>query len=235
MFELTLISDVEAVIDNLALQVGIILILAAIITLLLYHIKRGKKRRKTVKKVSKGEDEKKVAMASKMEELQSENVELRERLKSLELKQVEDIGDLGKQKSDLEQKTAELDDGLAEILAIKEALNHHRMRVGQMEKEKTDLLKEISDLKARHHEEKEALKKEFEVEKERLKKDIEAEKKKFEDGEGEIKARAKETIMRHEKERAALITKLQSENAKLKQAVQKMKEKLGIWESIEDI
>ncbi len=235
MFELTLISDVEAVIDNLALQVGIILILATIITLLLYHIKIGKKRRKSVKKVSKGEDEKKVAMASKIEELQSENVELRERLKSLELKQVEDIGDLGKQKSDLEQKTAELDEGLAEILAIKEALNHHRMRVGQMEKEKTDLLKEISDLKARHHEEKEALKKEFETEKERLKKDIEAEKKKFEEGEGEIKERAKETIMRHERERAALIAKLQSENAKLKQAVQKMKEKLGIWESIEDI
>ncbi len=235
MFELTLISDVEAVIDNLALQVGIILILATIIILLMYHIKIRKKRGKSVKKVSKGEDEKKVAMASKMEELQAENVELRERLKSLELKQVEDIGDLGKQKSDLEQKTAELDEGLAEILAIKEALNHHRMRVGQMEKEKTDLLKEISDLKARHHEEKEVLKKEFDAEKERLKKDIEAEKKKFEEGEGEIKARAKETIMRHEKERAALITKLQSENAKLKQAVQKMKEKLGIWESIEDI
>lgn len=236
MFEPTLISDVEAVIGNLALQVGIILILAAIIALLLYHIKRGKKkRRKTVKKISKGEDEKKVAMASKMEELQSENVELRERLKSLELKQVEDIGDLGKQKSDLEQKTAELDDGLAEILAIKEALNHHRMRVGQMEKEKTDLLNEISDLKARHHEEKESLKKEFDAEKERLKKDIETEKKKFEEGEGEIKARAKGTIMRHERERAALIAKLQSENAKLKQAVQKMKEKLGIWERIEDI
>ncbi len=86
MFEPILISDVEAVIDNLALQVGIILILVAIITLLLYHSKIGKKkRRKIVKKVSKGEDEKKVAMVSKMEELQSENVELRERLKSLEL------------------------------------------------------------------------------------------------------------------------------------------------------
>ncbi len=167
MFEPTLISDVEAVIDNLALQVGIILILAAIIALLLYHIKIGKKKRqrKPKKAASKDEDEKKVAMASKIEELQAENVELRERLKSLELKQVEDIGDLGKQKSEVEQKTAELDDGLAEILAIKEALNHHRMRVGQMEKEKTDLLKEISDLKASHHEEKEALKKELEAEK----------------------------------------------------------------------
>ncbi|MFQ5975499.1 MAG: hypothetical protein ACE5J5_04180 [Candidatus Hydrothermarchaeales archaeon] len=235
MVETALISEVENVIDNLALQIGVILFLALIITFLLYKLKIGKKRKRVIKKVSRREDEEKVAMVAKIEELQAENVELRERLQSLELKQVEDVGDFTKKKDELEQIEAEVNENLAEILAIKGALNHHRIKVGQLEKEKAALSKEISDLKGSHKNEIEVLKKEFEAEKERIKKEIEEEKGKLEEEREGMKSKAKDTIMRHEKERATLISKLEKENKKLKQAVQKMKEKLGIWESIEDI
>ncbi len=237
MVENTIISEMAAVLDNLRLEITVVLFFAAIITLIIYYLKIGrrKQKRKVVKKVSKREDEEKIAMVAKIEELQKENVDLRERLQGLELKQMEDVNDFSKKREEIEQKSAEVNEGLGEILAIKEALNHHRMRVGQLEKEKKVLFNEMSELKANNKNEIAALKKEFDAEKESLKNDLEDERKKQEEGEGKIKEKAKETIMRHEEERAALITKLERENKKLKQAVQKMKEKLGIWEPIEDI
>ena len=235
MVETALFIEVEKVIDNLALQITLILVLTIIITIILYQFKIGRKKKKVKKKISRGDEEKRVAMASKIDELKSENSELQGRLQNLELKQVEDIDDIDAKKQELDQKEAEVNESLGEILAIKEALSHHRMRVGKLEKEKEALLKEIRDLKAEHKNEKEEIKNEFEAQKERIKNEVVDGKSRLEEEKEEIREKAKETIMRHEKERAMLISKLQLENKKLKNAVSKMKDKLGIWEKIEDL
>ncbi|MFQ6136251.1 MAG: hypothetical protein ACE5PM_03625 [Candidatus Hydrothermarchaeales archaeon] len=228
------IPEIEGIINRLALQIGVVILLALILTFLLYQFKI-RKRGRVVRKVPGKEDKERIAMAAKIEELEMENREMRERLRKIELEQVEGGEAIVEKTEGLERKMAELDEELIQIEAMKDALEHHRVRVGKLENEKTKLLKEIRDLKSLHKEEREKLVKEFEKEREKLKREFEEERKRLKEEKEEVKRKAKKTIMKHEKDRSGLINRLEAENKKLKEAINKMKEKLGIWESIEDI
>jgi chromosome segregation ATPase len=187
-----------------------------------FSSKKGKEKKSALYK--KGEDQEKLSMSNRILELESENTDLRDRLRKLEMEYLERQEHIKTGETGLKKREKDLEDGLKEVYALKLMIDEYRLKVGTLNKEKGDLETQVGELTASLKEGN----KRFEVERE-------GEIKKLEDEIEEVKIKAKEMVVSYKKETEGKLKSLDEENKTLKDQIAKMKEQYSAWESIEGL
>jgi chromosome segregation ATPase len=163
-------------------------------------------------------------MSNRILELESENTDLRDRLRKLEMEYLERQEHIKTGETGLKKREKDLEDGLKEVYALKLMIDEYRLKVGTLNKEKGDLETQVGELTASLKEGN----KRFEEERE-------GEIKKLEDEIEEVKIKAKEMVVSYKKETEGKLKSLDEENKTLKDQIAKMKEQYSAWESIEGL
>ncbi len=162
-------------------------------------------------------DHDKAVLYDKSESLEKENKKIREKLEKMETEYSEKTKEIKEREIRMTESSKKLDEGLLKINAMKDTIEMHRLKIGELEKENLEIKKEFDRVKDDHE------------------KELSLTKNKFQSHADELKSKTKEAVAKFTEEKDRTISTLRAENEELKQKVVKLKEKLGLWESVGDL
>ncbi len=192
-----------------------ILLAAAIFGILKW--KSHAKKTESFQKMIAEMDHDKAMLYDRSESLEKENREMREKLEKMEREYSEKMKEIQEKETRMAESSEKLDEGLLKIKAMKDTIEMHRLKIGELEKENLDIKKELDRVK------------------EEYERELSLTKNKFQSRADELKIKTKEAVAKFTEEKDRTISALKSENEELKQKVVKLKEKLGLWESVGDL
>jgi chromosome segregation ATPase len=169
-------------------------------------------------------DEEKTKYYDRCKDLEAENKNLQEKLLQKDQKLEEEREKLKEKEGRMKEGSRNLEEGLLKIEAMKESLDHHRIRIGSLEKEKEGLNQQIRDLKKQLTQISSIHKQELESQRDSYELKI-----------NELKGKTKDLMTQFADEKEQKLKDLQEEVEKLRETNQKLKERLGLWESVGDL
>ncbi len=169
-------------------------------------------------------DEEKTKYYDRSSDMEGENKDLKEKIRLTNVKYEEEKERLKERERSLEDGSKSVEDGLMKISAMKDSLDHHRTRIGEQQKEKDKLADEIrslknqlTDISSRH------------------KSELSSQRSTYEAKIAEIKGKTKDIVKEFTGEKEERLRAIEGENAELKKTNDKLKERLGLWESVGDL
>ena len=169
-------------------------------------------------------DEEKTKYYDRSGDMEAENKDLKEKIRLTNVKYEEEKEKLMERERSLEDGSKSVEDGLMKISAMKDSLDHHRTRIGEQQKEKDKLADEIrslknqlTDISSRH------------------KSELSSQRSVSEAKIAEIKGKTKDIVKEFTGEKEERLRAIEEENAELKKTNDKLKERLGLWESVGDL
>ncbi len=197
-------------ISLIAVSLGI-----ALLSVLKYRAAAGKAN-KLFRTITESDSEK-GHMYSKMKDLEQTNKSLSEKLTRLESEYKERVAALAAGEKKVKEESQRLEDELLKIKSVKDLLEKHRERIGELEREKRELTIKVEEASS-------SVEEEFGKEKRKLEHEMR-----------EMKERTQELVEELTREKTREIEKIKKENLELNEKIGKLKDRLSLWESVGDI
>ena len=190
--------------DEVQLSIIAVLFVAFLLTLIKWRVSAA--RTKSLQKIVDEMDTEKAEMYSKLKNFEGENKSLKEKSESIQKEYSEKMQVVEEKERSLDENSKKVDAKLLEIGSMEETIEMHRIKIGRLEVEKSDLEGKLDsatkDVDRRLSSEKEKLKSRAQ----------------------ELTEMTKETV-----------AALKKENEQLKKKYETLKERLSLWESVKDI
>jgi uncharacterized protein (DUF3084 family) len=190
--------------DEVQLSIIAVLFVAFLLTLIRWRVSAA--RTKSLQKIVDEMDTEKAEMYSKLKNFEGENKSLKEKSESIQKEYSEKMQVVEEKERSLDENSKKVDAKLLEIGSMEETIEMHRIKIGRLEVEKSDLEGKLDsatkDVDRRLSSEKEKLKSRAQ----------------------ELTEMTKETV-----------AALKKENEQLKKKYETLKERLSLWESVKDI
>ncbi|MEE9565141.1 MAG: hypothetical protein V3V63_05475 [Candidatus Hydrothermarchaeaceae archaeon] len=190
--------------DEVQLSIIAVLFVAFLLTLIRWRVSAA--RTKSLQKIVDEMDTEKAEMYSKLKNFEGENKSLKEKSESIQKEYSEKMQVVEEKERSLDENSKKVDAKLLEIGSMEETIEMHRIKIGRLEAEKSDLEGKLDsatkDVDRRLSSEKEKLKSRAQ----------------------ELTEMTKETV-----------AALKKENEQLKKKYETLKERLSLWESVKDI
>lgn len=200
------IIDIPGIVTLNEIEVSVIALLIVSLVLIFFKWHVQSKRAKSLQKMVGVMDTEKAEMYSKLKSFEDENSSLNEKFKKMEKDYSEKMQVVGEKEGALDENSKAVKSKLLEIKGMEDTIDMHRVKIGRLEIEKSDLERRL----------------------ESATKDID---KKMSREKEKLKSHAKEL---KEKTQEA-VEVLKKENEAFKKKYQKVKERLGLWESVKDL
>lgn len=190
--------------DEVQLSIIAVLFVAFLLTLIRWRVSAA--RTKSLQKIVDEMDTEKAEMYSKLKNFEGENKSLKEKSESIQKEYSEKMQVVEEKERSLDENSKKVNAKLLETGSMEETIEMHRIKIGRLEAEKSDLEGKLDsatkDVDRRLSSEKEKLKSRAQ----------------------ELTEMTKETV-----------AALKKENEQLKKKYETLKERLSLWESVKDI
>jgi chromosome segregation ATPase len=189
--------------DTVQLSIIAVLLVAFLVALIKWRVLAT--RTKSMQKMVDEMDTEKADMYSKLKNIEDENASLREKFDSMKKEYSEKSQMVTEKERSLDENSKTVNEKLKEIQAMEETIEMHRMKIGRLEIEKSDLERKL-DAATKD------MDKQMSLEKDKLKSRAQ-----------ELTQKTKETL-----------GGIKKENEELKKKYESIKERLSLWESVND-
>ncbi len=198
-------------------HISLVAISWAIALLAILKYRGAAKKAEKLFRVVNESDSEKGQMYNKIKDLEQSNRGLAEKLTKLENEYRERFAAVEAGEKRVKEESARLEDELLKINAVKELLEKHRERVGELEREKRELVIKLDESS------------------QSVEQALSKETRRLESEMRETKERTQELVEQLTREKDKEIEKLKKENIELAEKIGKLKDRLSLWESVADI